>query len=90
MKKNYEFRNLIKLGYSLSRIFAKYSEKSEMNSKFKIGDSVRYIGDNKDLGAFKNKVFKVTAFGRAEGNNIEYSLEDFPYLVWEDEIVKEI
>ena len=54
--------------------------------KYKVGEIVMYVGDN--FPEFKGKEFKVLASNVQDSSSTEYMLENFPYLVWEEELEK--
>ena len=56
----------------------------EMQHKFKPGQMVKYTGDA--LPELKGCIYKVLAGNRQDSETVEYCLENFPYLVYEEEI----
>ena len=65
------------------------------DGKYKIGEMVKYIGP-KDYkyypgsweNAFLMKFFKVRAVNKVDEDTVEYLLDEFPYLVYEEELKK--
>lgn len=74
--------------------FSGYEEmwKDHKEEKFKIGEVVKYIGNeymvNPELIALKGKEFEVRAVNRQDEDSVEYLLGGFPYLVYEEELEK--
>ena len=56
----------------------------EDKGKFKVGQSVKYIGEVFPLCS--GETFTVLASNVQDEESTEYLLEGFPYLVWEEEL----
>jgi hypothetical protein len=64
--------------------------KNNKEEKYKVGEIVRYIGNNNHIlfDSYKGKTFEVRAANRQDEDSVEYLLAGFPYLVYEEEIEK--
>jgi len=78
----------IKYGLLLSKSMAKMRNFCNVEgSKFKVRDLVKYIGKQNYPPYYKKSIFIVSSVVEMEKDSYEYTLKDFPFLVWEKELV---
>jgi len=77
----------------ITHYFTEFHKDNLSVAKYRIGEEVVYNPLETPFPAFRGKKFIVTGLSWADMDNkgrpiIEYSLNGFPYLVWEDELEK--
>lgn len=75
------------VGFKIATMQAWLKDELDSNSpngKFKLNQYVIYIGNK--FPEFKGQAFVVTSCNEVDDGLFEYSLAEFPYLVWEDEL----
>lgn len=73
-------------GNFVSTIFASFRDETGNSpyGKYKVGQYVIYVGDK--FPEYYNQAFQVTSVNETDEEVYEYTLAEFPYLVWESEI----
>ena len=78
------------LGIRISMMTAELREdnpKTLPDCKFKVGDIVKYIGNNPIYSKTEREgTYIISSIAKESENNFEISLSGFPYLVWDNEI----